>query len=104
MYAIIESGNKQYKVEKGSIIDVELLDVEKDGIIKIENILFIADGTEIKIGTPYIKGAAVSAKVVEEEFKDVKVVSFKYKNKTNYHRKIGHRQKYTRLQIDNISI
>ena len=104
MYAIIESGNKQYKVEKGSVIDVELLGAEKNGIIKIDNILLVADGDEVKIGAPYVKGAAVSAVVVEDEIKDDKVVSFKYKNKTNYHRTIGHRQKYTRLKVESISI
>ncbi len=104
MYAIIESGNKQYKVEKGSVIDVELLDVEKNGSIKIDNILLVADGDEVKIGDPYVKGAKIVAVVVEDEIKDDKVVSFKYKNKTNYHRTIGHRQKYTRLKVESISI
>jgi large subunit ribosomal protein L21 len=104
MYAIIESGNKQYKIEKGSVIDVELLDVKKDGNIKIDNILLIADGDDVKIGAPYVKGAKVSAVVVEDEIKDDKVVSFKYKNKTNYHRTIGHRQRYTRLKVESISI
>ncbi|MCX5749837.1 MAG: 50S ribosomal protein L21 [Candidatus Saganbacteria bacterium] len=102
MYAIIESGNKQYKVGPGSVIDVELLALKKDETVAFDKVLLVSDDDAIKIGTPYVKGATVESKVLDE-IKDKKVVSFKYKNKINYHRTIGHRQKYTRLQVEKIS-
>jgi|SRR3989339_1150306 len=98
-YAIIETGSKQYKVNKGDIIDVELLDAASAAAF--DKVLLIADDSNVKIGNPYVAGASVSAKVLET-VKDKKVTSFKYKNKTNYHRTIGHRQKYIRVQIEEI--
>ena len=102
MYAIIESGNKQYKVVSGSEIDVELLGQNNGGKVKLDKVLLVSGDDNIKIGTPYVKGAAVEASVIGD-IQDDKVVSFKYKNKTVYHRTIGHRQKYTRLKIEGIS-
>lgn len=100
MYAIIETGAKQYRVSKGDVIDVELIpDQEKTSFDKV--LLVSADG-KVSIGAPYLEGASVSAKVVGL-FKDKKVTTFKYKNKTNYHRTIGHRQKYTRVEIEEIN-
>lgn len=101
MYAIIESGNKQYKVKKDTIIDVELLGVDKDNECVIDHVLLISDGEKIAVGTPYIKGAHVKG-IVMDNIKDDKVTSFKYKNKTNYHRTVGHRQKYTRIKVGEI--
>lgn len=103
MYAIIESGNKQYKVVSGSEIDVECLDLKKDGKVKLDRVLLVSGDDTVKIGTPYVKGAVVQASVVDN-IKDKKVTSFKYKNKTGYHRTIGHRQQYTRLKVENISL
>lgn len=103
MYAIIESGNKQYKVEKGSLIDVELLGVEKDTALNLERILLVADGDNIAVGKPFVKGAEVKATVVDL-IKDKKVISFKYKSKSNFHKTIGHRQNYTTLKIEDISL
>ena len=97
MYAVIETGGKQYKVSPGEILDVELL--ENKTSITFSDVLMIADGDKVEIGTPYIKGAKVSAKVLGET-KGKKVTTFKYKNKTNYHRTIGHRQLYSRVQIE----
>lgn len=102
MYAIVESGNKQYKVEKGTVIDVELLEAVKDNDIILDRILLVSDGDNIVVGTPYIKGAALNGTVVDE-IKDKKVTSFKYKNKTGYHRTIGHRQRYTRVKVNSIN-
>lgn len=102
VYAIVESGNKQYKIQKGSVIDVEKLDAEKDSIINIDSVLFASNGDKTFIGTPYIKGVTVKCKVADN-IKGKKVIVFKYKNKTNYHRKTGHRQKYTRLIVEDIS-
>jgi len=100
MYAIIETGSKQYKVEKGSVIEVELLDA-KDSIT-FDQILFFADGEKVEVGAPYVKGAKVAAKVLGTG-KDDKVTTFKYKNKTNYHRTKGHRQPFTQLEITEIT-
>ncbi len=100
MYAIIETGAKQYKVSPGDVIDVELLDNKTS--VTFSEVLLLADGEKIEIGTPYLKGAKVSAKVLGVN-KDDKVTSFKYKHKVNYHRTIGHRQNYTRVQIGEIT-
>ena len=99
MYAIIETGSKQYKIKAGDIIDVELLATEKS--VTFGNVLMLSDGEKLEFGAPYVKEAKVSAKVIGQ-VKDDKVTTFKYKNKTNYHRTIGHRQNYTRVQIEEI--
>lgn len=99
MYAVIETGGKQYQVSPGDILDVELLpDKEK---VSFTNVLLFADSGKVAVGTPYLNGAEVSGKVLGNN-KDDKVTTFKYKNKTNYHRTIGHRQNYTRIQIEEI--
>ncbi|OGC22709.1 50S ribosomal protein L21 [candidate division WOR-1 bacterium RIFOXYB2_FULL_42_35] len=100
MYAIIETGGKQYKVEKGDIIEVELLDAEKS--ITFSEVLLVSDDGKVEIGTPYVKDAKVAATILGTG-KDKKAVTFKYKNKTNYHRTKGHRQPFTRLQIEEIT-
>ena len=100
MYAIIETGGKQQVVYPGDILDVELID--NKGQVTFTNVLLLADGEKVEIGTPYVKGAKVSAKVLEPMIKDDKVTTFKYKNKINYHRTIGHRQRYTRVKIEEI--
>jgi large subunit ribosomal protein L21 len=102
MYAIIESGNKQYKISKKDVIDIELIDAKPDSEVKLDKVLLLSDGKkDIKVGTPYLKGSHVTAKVIGD-VKDEKVTSFKYKNKTGYHRTIGHRQNYTRIEIKDI--
>lgn len=99
MYAIIETGSKQYKIKAGDVIDVELIDAKKS--VTFDNVLMLSDGDKLSVGAPYLQGAKVSAKVIGN-VKDDKVTTFKYKNKTNYHRTIGHRQNYTRVQIEEI--
>jgi large subunit ribosomal protein L21 len=102
MYAIIESGNKQYKVETGNVIDVELLGKKPEETVDFDRVLLINKEGEVKIGQPYVEGARVQAKVLAL-VKDDKVTTFKFKNKTNYHRTIGHRQPYTRVKIEAIN-
>ena len=102
MYAIIESGSKQYKVEVGDVIDVELTGQQKDDKAIFERVLLAVDGSEVKIGTPYLKSPKVKGTVVDQ-VKGEKLISFKYKRKTGYHRTKGHRQKYTQIKIDSIS-
>ncbi|MGB9612994.1 MAG: 50S ribosomal protein L21 [Candidatus Margulisiibacteriota bacterium] len=100
-YAIIETGGKQNKVSPGDILEVELLESKEK--VTFDKVLLVADEKEVKIGTPYVEGAKVSAKVLENT-KGPKVITFKFKNKINYHRTIGHRQNYTKVQIEEIHV
>ncbi|PWU13020.1 MAG: 50S ribosomal protein L21 [Chlamydiae bacterium] len=109
MYAIIKTGSKQYSVEKGDTIDVELLkhdtiDVEllDDGVIKFKNVLLVSGMENVKMGTPYLAGTVVQAKLVKQDAKGPKVVAFKYKRRKPIRRKVGHRQRYTRVKITDI--
>jgi large subunit ribosomal protein L21 len=102
MYAIIETGGKQYTVEQGNIIDVELFDTAEDGKIEFNNILFIGDGSDSKMGSPYLEKSAVKAELIGE-IKGPKVIAFKYKKRKRYRRKVGHRQRYLRIKITEIA-
>jgi large subunit ribosomal protein L21 len=102
MYAIIETGGKQVRVEEGQDIFVELLNVEADQDYTFDKVLMIG-GDKTKIGTPYVKGASVTAKVVKNG-KAKKIIVYKYKPKKDYHRKQGHRQPYTKLTIEKINV
>lgn len=101
MYAVIETGGKQYKVREGDTVDVELLGGEAGDTIELDQVLMVAGDDGLTVGTPTVEGAAIRATVVDE-VKGDKIVVFKYKPKNRYARKTGHRQKYTRLQIDKI--
>ncbi|MBQ9885825.1 MAG: 50S ribosomal protein L21 [Lachnospiraceae bacterium] len=101
MYAIIATGGKQYKVSEGDIIRVEKLDVEAGQTYTFDQVLAVSDG-ELKVGTPTVAGAKVTASVVGEG-KAKKVIVYKYKRKTGYHKKNGHRQTYTELKIESIT-
>ena len=100
MYAVIETGGKQIKVEAGDTIFVEKLDVNVGDSYTFDKVLFIGDKTA-KIGNPYVEGASVSA-TVEKQGKEKKIVVYKYNPKKHYHKKQGHRQPYTKLVIENI--
>jgi len=102
-YAIIESGNKQYKAIPGSTVEVDRLSIEEGKQIVIEDVLLVADDGEIHIGTPRVEGAKVRATVLEH-YKGPKIIVFKYKPRKRYKRTYGHRQHHTRLQIDSIMI
>ena len=102
MYAIIETGGKQYKVKEGDIITVEKLNVDAGTDYTFEKVLSLLNGEESAFGTPYIDGASVAASVIEDG-KAKKVVVYKYKSKKNYHRKKGHRQPFTKLKIKAIA-
>lgn len=100
MYAIIQTGGKQYWVEQGDVIEVELLE-ESSGPVEFKEILFLSDGNEIKIGTPHLTSCLVKGEVMGLE-KAPKVFSFKYKRRKNCRKKIGHRQKYAKVKITEI--
>ncbi|MFC1913873.1 50S ribosomal protein L21 [Chloroflexota bacterium] len=102
MYAIIETGGKQYKVSPGQLIDVERLDVAAGKTVEVDRVLLIADGDKITTGMPVVDGARVVA-TAQDNGKGKKIIVFKYKAKTRYSKKTGHRQLYTRLMIDKIS-
>ena len=101
MYAIIATGGKQYKVEEGDVIKVEKLGVEAGETVTFDQVLVVSDG-ETKVGTPTVAGASVTATVVAEG-KAKKVIVYRYKRKTGYHKKNGHRQPFTHVKIDKIS-
>lgn len=100
-YAIVEDGGKQYKVVEGGSIDVDHYQTDIGEQIDLDRVLLIADDDEVTIGTPYIPGAKVEAKI-DSHFKAPKVIVFKYKPRERYRVKRGHRQKYTRLNIGSI--
>lgn len=103
MYATIEFKGKQYKAEKDVVLTVDKLDAEKGTKIDIDTVLLVSDGDKISVGTPYVKGAKVTV-VVEDSFRDKKVLVFKYKSKKDYHRLIGHRQQYTNVRVESITL
>lgn len=103
MYAIIETGGKQYKVEEGSIIDVEKLDVNSGDKVTLDKVLLVSNDSGLNVGKPYVDAAKVSASVVENG-KAKKVIVYKYKPKKGFHKKKGHRQPFTKLKIEAISL
>ena len=102
MYAIIETGGKQIKVETGDVIFVEKLEVEAGETYTFDKVLLVGDET-VSIGTPYVEGATVEA-TVEKQGKEKKVTIYKYNPKKHYHKKQGHRQPYTKLVVNAISV
>ena len=101
MYAIIATGGKQYKVAEGDIINVEKLGVAAGEAVTLDQVLAVNNG-ELAIGCPTVEGATVSATVVKEG-KAKKVIVYKYKRKSGYHKKNGHRQLFTEVKIDKIN-
>ncbi len=100
MYAIIATGGKQYKVSEGDMIKIEKLDVEEGNSVTFDNVIAVSNDS-LKVGTD-VANASVSATVVEQG-RDRKIIVYKYKRKTGYHKKNGHRQAYTRVKIDKIN-
>lgn len=100
MYAIIQTGGKQYRVEKGDIIEVELLS-QNQGPIEFKEVLFYSNDKAIKLGTPHLDKCFVKGEILNET-KSPKVIAFKYKRRKSYRRKVGHRQKHSRVKIIDI--
>ncbi|MBP1588601.1 MAG: 50S ribosomal protein L21 [Kiritimatiellae bacterium] len=101
-YAVVETGGKQYRVQKDDILAIERLDDVKAGdTVELGRVLALNDGTGLKIGTPAVDGAAVKAEVVGE-FRAPKVVAFKKKRRKGYHKKIGHRQNLLRVKVTSV--
>ncbi|PJF40693.1 MAG: 50S ribosomal protein L21 [Chloroflexi bacterium] len=103
MYAIIRTGGRQYRAEVGQTLDVDRLPQDVGESVEIEDVLLVGDGDKTVIGQPTVDGATVKATVVEQ-FRGKKIIVYKYRQRTNYRRKQGHRQYYTRLKIDEIAV
>ncbi len=101
MYAIVESGGRQYRAEEGHIFSVEKLPYEVGEQIELNNVLLLTNGDDVKVGQPTVEGASVKATIVDQ-YRGKKIFVWKYKSKNRYRRRQGHRQSYTRLRIDEI--
>ena len=102
MYAVIETGGKQVRVQEGDIVFIEKLNVEADSAVTFDKVVAVGAENGLKVGAPYVEGATVSAKVLKNG-KAKKITVFTYKPKKGKQRKIGHRQPYTQVQIEAIN-
>lgn len=102
MYAVIETGGKQYRVQEGDTIFVEKLDVNEGDNVSFDKVLLVSGEGDIKVGKPYVDGTTVSGSVLEQG-KAKKIIVFKYKSKKDYRKKQGHRQPYTKIKIEKIN-
>jgi large subunit ribosomal protein L21 len=100
-YAIIRSGGKQYRVSPGQTITVEKLAVERGQKVTFDDVMLLADGAKVTTGDPNVSGVTVVGEVIEQ-FKDKKVIAFKYRRRKGYHRTVGHRRMLTRVKIETI--
>ena len=103
IYAIVRSGGKQYRVETDQVLDVDRLEADVGSTVELTEVLLLSDGNAATVGAPTVADAKVVAEVLEHG-RDKKITVFKYKNKTRYRRKKGHRQNYTRLAIKQMGI
>ncbi len=103
MYAVISTGGKQYRVEPGTTLLVEKLADEAGTSVTLDQVLLVSNDGEVRVGTPTVPGASVRATVLGEQLGE-KVVVFKYKQKARYRRRTGHRQHYTQLRVDEITL
>ena len=101
MYAIIKTGGKQYKVQEGDVVYVEKLGMEDGAAVSFDEVIAVGDGADLKIGAPTVEGASVEGRVVKTG-KKKKILVFKYNSMKNYRRRQGHRQPYTKVQIEKI--
>jgi large subunit ribosomal protein L21 len=103
MYAIVETGGKQYQVQTGQIVDVERLPADVGEEVELDHVLLVSDDNDVQIGQPTVEGAKVRATVLRQD-RGRKIIVFKFKPKERYRRKAGHRQSFTRLRIDEIVV
>ncbi len=101
MYAVIQTGGKQYRISPGDQIEVERLEGEEGDLVELNSVLLASDGQEVKVGTPFLEGSKVLARIIRQG-KGKKIVVFKYKRRKNYRRKKGHRQLLSLLRIEKI--
>lgn len=101
MYALVDIKGKQYKAEKGTLLRVDRFDGAEGDEVAFDHVMLVSDGEQVKVGTPYVEGAVVKAKLEKHEKGD-KVVVFKYKRRKGYRKKRGHRQQYTCVRVEEI--
>ena len=101
MYAIFQTGGKQYRVSEGDVITVEKIAANEGDVVTFDQVLTVVNDADVKVGTPVVEGANITAKV-EKQDKARKILVFKYKAKSNYRRRQGHRQPFTKLTIEKI--
>jgi large subunit ribosomal protein L21 len=102
MYAVVQTGGKQYKVSAGDVIQVEKLETPVGESVTLDKILMAGDGTDVQVGSPFLESCSVTAEV-SEQLKNKKIIIFKKRRRKNYRRKNGHRQLQTRLKITSIN-
>ncbi len=102
LYAIVETGGKQYKVSPGNVVRIETIEGERGNTHVFHKVLAISDGENLKVGKPYVQGASVAGTIIRQG-KAKKVLVFKYKPKTNYRKRYGHRQRFTEIRIESIN-
>lgn len=102
MYAVIESGGKQHRVEPGEVLQLEKLDVDEGGTVDFDKVMLIGEGDKVQVGTPYVEGGKVTAEVIGHGRGD-KVTIIKLKRRKHYRRQAGHRQSFTEVKIKEIS-
>lgn len=102
MYAVIKTGGKQYKVSEGQTLKVEKLAADEGASVDLDQVMLVADGDNIKVGTPYVEGGKVTA-TVKSHGKGKKVEIVKFRRRKHYRKHQGHRQEYTEIEINNIS-
>ena len=103
MYAIIETGGKQYRVQEGDVLSIEKVDAQEGETFEVSQVLAVVDEENVSLGKPFVEGASVVLKVLEQG-KDDKIIVFKYKPKKKYRRTFGHRQPYTKVSVETIAI
>lgn len=101
MYAVVNTGGKQYKVQKGETLRIEKIPGEVGAQVTFDKVLMVADGENVRVGQPLLEKAAVQASIIEQD-RAKKIIIFKYKRRKRYRRKQGHRQPYTAIRIDGI--
>lgn len=101
MYAIIETGGKQYRVQEGDFLEVEKLNAAEGETVEIDKVLAVGEPGQLEFGRPYVEGAKVILRV-EKQGKGKKIIAFKYKPKKRYRRKVGHRQPFSRVLVEKI--
>lgn len=102
MYAIVELNGKQYKAEKGKVLEVDRLDQDAGSSLQLDQVVMLRSDDKVTLGTPFVKGASVSA-TIEDTYKSAKIIVYKYKRRKNYSRKQGSRAMHTRLRITDIT-
>ena len=103
MYAIIETGGKQYKVQKGDVLKIEKLSAQEGELVEVAQVLAVIDEKKVSLGKPLVQGAKVVLKVLEQGKGD-KIIVYKYKPKKSYHKTQGHRQPYTKVIVEKIAV